>query len=69
MRLERTVYPADIVAGTGNQTRFAEHIERNLMKGRKLREIGAHVNLLRLPPVAEEAASCSHLFSLYPLPL
>lgn len=39
---ERTVYPADIVAGTGNKHVSLEHIERNLMKGRKLREIGAH---------------------------
>ena len=40
-RSERAVYPADAVADPGNQNVSLEHIERNLMQGRPLREIGA----------------------------
>ncbi len=40
-RSERAVYPADYLADSGNQNVSLEHIERNLMQGRPLREIGA----------------------------
>lgn len=46
-----------------------EHIERNLMKGRKLREIGAHDYLPRFLLPQEEAFFLQSLFRRTILPL
>ncbi len=46
-----------------------EHIERNLMKVVNCAKSALTINLLRLPPIMEEATSAVIFSSLYPLPL